>query len=429
MKKPFKLLAAMAIVASMFMPGGEVFAQDSLDDFKEEQIKHRGETFRVLITANSEQEVQQLQQSFELRNEFEDHSFTADVTEKEFQALKNMPHITVEKVEILSIQMEPSSLIVSDEVDAAAASQSVPWGIKAIYNDNNLTSTSGGSNIRIAVLDTGVNVNHSDLYYTSEQCKDFTQQAPIVNNTCTDRNGHGTHVAGTALGDGGDDKKGVYGVAPNAKLWAYKVLNDSGSGYADDIANAIRHVADQASSQRVKAIINMSLGSNGESSLITNAVNYANDRGVLVVAAAGNDGYSPGSIDYPAALPSVIAVANLENRLENGTYRVANSSSRGYTSSAGDYVIQRGDIELSAPGTSIFSTWYNGGYATISGTSMATPHVAGLAAKVWAENPSFTNAQLRANLQNRAKSYDILGGYYAGIGDDIASGFGFARVR
>ncbi|MBO1913812.1 S8 family serine peptidase, partial [Microvirga sp. 3-52] len=108
---------------------------------------------------------------------------------------------------------------------------------------------------------------------------------------------------------------------------------------------------------------------------------------------------------------------------------VANSSSRGYTATAGDYVIQKGDVEISAPGTAIFSAWNNGGYATISGTSMASPHVAGLAAKIWAENPSFTNVQLRANLQNRAKAYDIRGGYYAGTNDDIASGFGFARVK
>ncbi|MFS0689501.1 S8 family peptidase [Sporosarcina sp. 179-K 8C2 HS] len=429
MKKPLKVLAALAIVASMLGPAGSVYAKDDFRDFKEDQMKQRGETFRVLITAKNEQELQQLQQSYELRNAFAGHSYTTDVTAKEFEALQNMPHITVEKVEVLSIQIDPSSLKVNDEMEAAAASQSVPWGIKAIYNDSNLTNTTGGSNVKIAVLDTGVNVNHNDLYYNAEQCKDFTQREPLVNNSCSDRNGHGTHVAGTALGEGGDDRRGVYGVAPNSKLWAYKVLNNAGSGYADDIANAIRHAADQATAQKVKVVINMSLGSNGESSLITDAVNYAYNHGVLVVAAAGNDGYSPGSIDYPAALPSAIAVANLENQLENGTYRVANSSSRGHSSTAGDNIIQTGDVELSAPGTAIFSTWNNGGYATISGTSMATPHVAGLAAKVWAENPSFTNVQLRTNLQNRAKSYDILGGYFAGTGDDIASGFGFARVR
>ncbi|HJF34220.1 MAG TPA: S8 family peptidase [Sporosarcina psychrophila] len=429
MKKSMKLIASTVFAACMLIPATGVGAQDDFKDFKEKQMSQRGETFRVMIETTGLAEVTAAQEGLEIRNQFDTNLFTTDVTEKEFSFLQNMPNLKVEKVPVLSIQIDPSSLKISDEVDAAAASQSIPWGIKAIYNDNNLSQTAGGNNIRIAVLDTGVNVKHADLYYNAEQCKDFTQAPALVNGSCTDNQGHGTHVAGTALGEGGDDRRGVYGVAPSAKLWAYKVLGDNGTGYADDIANAIRHVADQASAQGVKAVINMSLGSNGEASLITNAVNYAYSKGVLIVAAAGNDGYAEGSIDYPAALPNTIAVANLENKIENGTYRVADSSSRGVTRTAGDYVIQKFDVEISAPGTAIFSAWNNGGYATISGTSMATPHVAGLAAKVWAENPGYTNVQLRTNLQNRAKANDIRSGYYAGTGDDIASGFGFARVR
>ncbi len=411
---------------------GASASQNSYDlgELKGKQKSFRGETFRVLIDTTDSNVSAIAMAGIEVRNQFGGNSFTSDVTEKEFQALKSIPGVKVEKVEILSIQVDQDSLKLSNDVGTTAASQSIPWGIKAIYNDNYLTQTSGGNNVRIAILDTGVNIKHADLYYNAEQCKDFTQaRATLVDGTCTDRQGHGTHVTGTALAEGGDDRKGVYGVAPNAKIWAYKVLGDNGSGYADDIANAIRHVADQASALNVKTVINMSLGSSGESSLITNAVNYAYSKGVLIVAAAGNSGYAPGSINYPAALPTAIAVANLENVIQNSTYRVANTSSRGYTATAGDYVIQKGDVEISAPGTAIFSTWSNGGYATISGTSMASPHVAGLAAKIWAENPSYTNVQLRANLQNRARAYDIRGGHYAGTGDDIASGFGFARVR
>ena len=432
MKNAIKIIAGVLLTISLLIPTSGVSAQDNFEYFKEskeKQMSQRGETFRVLIETTGSAVSASVMAVVEIRNQFEENSFTTDVTEKEFRALKSIPGVKVKKVDILSIQIDPDSLKLSDEVGTTAASQSIPWGMKAIYNDNNLTQTSGGNNVRIAILDTGVNVGHADLYYNAEQCKDFTQATPLVNGTCTDRQGHGTHVAGSALAEGGDDRRGVYGVAPNAKIWAYKVLGDDGSGYADDIANAIRHVADQASGLSVKTVINMSLGSSSESSLITNAVNYAYSRGVLVVAAAGNSGYAAGTIGYPAAVPTAIAVANLENRTENGTYRVANTSSRGFTGTAGDYIIQKGDVEISAPGTAIFSTWNNGGYATISGTSMASPHVAGLAAKIWAENPSYTNAQLRANLQNRAKAYDIRGGYYAAAGDDIASGFGFARVK
>lgn len=424
-----KVIVSTLLAASILLPVSMVQAQESFKDFKEHQMSKKGETFRVLIETTSSVEATVTEEGLAVRNQFSNNVFTTDVTEKEFRVLQNTPHLKIERVPKLSIQIDPGSLKVSDEVNAAAAAQSIPWGIKAIYNDSYLTQTSGGSGVRIAVLDTGVNIKHPDLYSNSEQCKDFTQSAALVNGTCTDKQGHGTHVAGTAVGEGGDDRKGVYGVAPGAKLWAYKVLGDNGSGYSDDIANAIRHVADQATSQKVKVVINMSLGSSGESSLITNAVNYAYGKGVLIVAASGNSGYAAGSIGYPAALPNAVAVANLENKIENGTYRVANSSSRGVTRSAGDYIIQKSDVEISAPGTAIFSAWYNGGYATISGTSMATPHVAGLAAKVWSENPAYTNIQLRTNLQNRAKSNDIRGGYYAASGDDIASGFGFARVK
>lgn len=432
MKNVLKLIAGILLTISLFIPTSGVSAQESSKDFKgfkEKQMSQQGEKFRVVIETSGSAISSSVMSGLEIRNQFEENQFTTDVTEKQFRALNSIPGVKVEKVEILSIQVDKDSLKLIDEVGATAASQSIPWGMKAIYNNNNLTQTSGGNNVRIAVLDTGVNVGHADLYYNAEQCKDFTQNTNLVNGTCTDRQGHGTHVAGSALAEGGDDRKGVYGVAPNSKVWAYKVLGDDGTGYSDDIANAIRHAADQASAQRVKVVINMSLGSAGESSLITNAVNYAYNKGVLIVAAAGNSGYSEGSIGYPAALPSAIAVANLENRAENGTYRVANSSSRGFTRTAGDFVIQKGDVEISAPGSGIFSTWHNGGYATISGTSMASPHVAGLAAKIWAENPSYTNVQLRRNLQNRAKANDIRGGYYAKAGDDIASGFGFARVN
>ncbi|MGM9949620.1 MAG: S8 family peptidase [Lysinibacillus sp.] len=393
------------------------------------------ETFRVYVEANNKSVKSSLKAQYSARWELTENGFSTEMNEKQFEALQKNKNVTVTKVPVVTLDtmdLENDSMVenkVPDFSIAARASQQIPWGIKAIYNDNNLTSTSGGSNINIAVLDTGVNTSHPDLVNNVEQCKDFTGATTLINNSCTDRNGHGTHVAGSALADGGSDKSGVYGVAPDADLWAYKVLTDSGSGYSDDIAAAIRHAADQATATRTKTIINMSLGASANNSLISSAVNYAYSKGVLIIAAAGNSGYSQGSIGYPAALTSAIAVASLENVQQNGTYRVANYSSRGYASTAGDYVIQQGDVEISAPGSSIYSTWYNGGYNTISGTSMATPHVSGLAAKIWAENPSWSHTQLRSNLQTRAKAVDIKGGYGAATGDDYASGFGFARVR
>ncbi|SDM40611.1 subtilisin [Psychrobacillus sp. OK028] len=428
MNKAKSLLLSLALIGSLTVPmQGTSFAGATSSDSVD--AVNGTETFRVYVESNSKSTKNNLKNQYQARWELTENGFSTNMNQKQFDALQKNKNVTVTKVDKVTLDTE----VRSTEFETMAGeypTHQTPWGIKAIYNNTNLTTTSGGSGINIAVLDTGVNINHYDLTNTVEQCKNFTAtSAPIVDNSCNDANGHGTHVAGSALADGGSDGAGIYGVAPDADLWAYKVLGDNGSGYSDDIAGAIRHVADQAVATGTKTVINMSLGSSASDSLITSAVNYAYSKGVLIVAAAGNSGPAQGSIGYPGALVNAIAVAALENRQQNGTYRVADFSSRGYGSTDGDYVIQQGDVEISAPGAAIYSTWNNGGYNTISGTSMATPHVAGLAAKIWSQNPTWSHTQLRTNLQNRAKAVDIKGGIGATTGDDYASGFGFARVQ
>ncbi|PPA69451.1 S8 family peptidase [Jeotgalibacillus proteolyticus] len=420
MRKSKKVFMSILLSFSLVMPALSVSAEDVTKD--------SAEKFRVYVEAPNKTMKSSVKEQYKARWDLTENGFSTEMTEKQFQALQKNKNLSVTRVQEVTIDTDVRAS--AKKVGTMAVpTQQITWGMKAIYNNANLTATSGGQGINVAVLDTGVAISHPDLSNRAKQCKDFTQSNPLVNGTCTDVNGHGTHVAGTALADAGSDKRGIYGVAPSANLWAYKVLGNNGSGYSDDIAAAIRHAADQAASTGTKTVINMSLGSAGNDSLISSAVSYAYSRGVLVVAAAGNSGSREGTIGYPGALTQAVAVAALENRQENGTYRVADFSSRGYRSTAGDYVIQQGDVEISAPGASIYSTWPNGGYNTISGTSMATPHVAGLAAKVWAANPGWTNAQLRTNLQNRARAVDIKGGIGAATGDDYASGFGFARVN
>ena len=419
MKNPKKIFMSVLLIASLAMPtmGASAATESS----------NGGEKFRVYVETSNASTKSSLKNNYKVRWELTENGFSTEMTEKQFNALQKNKNVQVTRVQLLSLDTEVRAT--ESQVSAAEyPSHQTPWGIKAIYNNSSQTSTSGGQGINIAVLDTGVNINHYDLTNTVEQCKNFTGSTTVISG-CNDAHGHGTHVAGSALADGGSDKAGIYGVAPDADLWAYKVLGDNGSGYSDDIAAAIRHVADQAVATGTKTVINMSLGSAGNDSLISSAVTYAYNKGVLVVAAAGNSGPNQGTIGYPGALVNAVAVAALENVQQNGTYRVANFSSRGYASTDGDYYINQGDIEISAPGAAIYSTWNNGGYNTISGTSMATPHVAGLAAKIWAQNPGWSHTQLRANLQNRAKNYDIKGGYGATTGDDYASGFGFARVN
>ncbi|WML47125.1 S8 family serine peptidase [Neobacillus sp. PS3-34] len=393
------------------------------------QQTDKQESYRVYIQGSGAAQAK-AKTDYGVRWDFGSKGFTTTVNASQYQALLNNKNLSIEKVPEVNAGQVIKEKAQGGGTVAALPSDQTPWGIQAIYNDPAIAKTSGGTGVKVAVLDTGVLKTHRDLTGSLEQCKDFSQmKSPLVEGSCSDGNGHGTHVSGTVLANGGTDGLGIYGVAPEAKLWSYKVLNDRGSGYSDDIASAIQTVADQATALGVHVVISMSLGSSTKSSLISDAVDYAYGKGVLVVAAAGNDGSADNTIGYPGALVNAVAVAALENVQENGTYRVADFSSRGNSATDGDYVIQERDVEVSAPGRAIESTWNDGTYNTISGTSMATPHVSGLAAKIWAANPSWNNSQLRTELQNRAKQYDIKGGISAAAGDDNASGFGFARVK
>lgn len=412
---------SLAMGVSMFATGA--FGADSSESQN---------TYRVLIQGPSSEKAKVKDQYGERWN-FGSEGFTTEVNGNQYQALLNNKNLKVTRVEQLTLEarVESNGKGKGDyTVQAAYPSDQTPWGIQAIYNDNNITYTTGGDGIKVAVLDTGINRNHIDLTDNVEQCKDFTQtSSSMVNGSCTDRQGHGTHVAGTAVANGGYDGAGIYGVAPQAELWGYKVLGDNGSGYSDDIAGAIRHAADEGVRTGSKVVISMSLGSSGKDTMIASAVDYAYGKGALVVAAAGNSGPSANTIGYPGALVNAVAVASLDNTFVNGTHKVSDFSSRGNPNTDGDYVIQEKDIEVSAPGGGIYSTAVDGNYTTMSGTSMATPHISGLAAKLWSSNKAWSNAQLRSEIQRRAKLYDIKGGTGAATGDDYASGFGFPRVK
>lgn len=291
-------------------------------------------------------------------------------------------------------------------------SDQTPWGIETVYNDPIITKTSGGDKVKVAVLDTGVLVSHPDLKNRIAQCKDFTAaRFPVIDGKCEDKNGHGTHVAGIIAADAGSDGKGIYGVAPAAKLFVYKICSASGLCYADDIALAIRLAVDQGVN-----VINMSFGADVESQLLADAVNYADSKGVLLVAAAGNDGPFEASIDYPGAQAETIAVGALNQNKD-----VTEWSSRGINTTTVPYVVEEKDIEFAAPGENVESTWNNGGYVILSGTSMASPFVAGLAARYWqmtAEDPARATRGFLHNL-----ALDLLP-----IGDDDGSGFGLLTV-
>lgn len=305
-----------------------------------------------------------------------------------------------------------SEKIRTSEAARKLPSDQTPWGIEVVYNDPLITKTSGGENVKVAVLDTGVLINHLDLKRRVSQCKDFTNfRYPVVDGKCEDKNGHGTHVAGVIAADGAADGKGIYGVAPAAKLMIYKVCGANGLCYADDISTAIRLAADLGAN-----VINMSFGADSPIPLINDAINYAASRGVLPVAAAGNDGPFDNSLDYPGAYASVIGVGAIDQSI-----LVTEWSSRGNNASTSPFIVEAGDIEFAAPGENIESTYNNGGYVILSGTSMSSPFIAGLAAKFWQASAISPAQATRDFLHGLA--HDLLP-----AGDDNASGFGLPYI-
>lgn len=302
-------------------------------------------------------------------------------------------------------------------------SEQVPAGIRTTYGDSELERPSGGAGSTVAVVDTGVDKTHPDLENRITLCRDFTGDS-VRRGSCTDRNGHGTHVAGTIAADGGSDDLGIYGVAPKAEIYAFKACRDDGSCGAGPLAQAVRTATDEGAD-----VIVLSLGGRTEPR-IQAATEYATENGALVVAASGNNGPNTGSILYPAAHPNVIAVGAVEANRRTGApdgYRVPDFSARGVDDPFSEEA--DGSLEVAAYGVDVLSPVPGREYGIKTGTSMATPHVAGLLAKILAASPASSSvAERRSELHYRASRYDVTEGRHARAGYDPAAGFGIPTV-
>jgi thermitase len=244
---------------------------------------------------------------------------------------------------------------------------------------------------KVGIVDTGILSSHEDLAGKTADCGQSVAGG-ISAGACVDDNGHGTHVAGTIAGIA-NNGRGVAGVAFNSPLSICKALSGPlGQGTTADVASCITWLTD-----RGVRVISMSLGG-GAATTLRNAVRYAAQRNVLLVAAAGNDGSA--TLHYPAAYAEVVSVAATDSRDVRATFSNANA-----------------DVEIAAPGVAIVSTYNDGGYRSLTGTSMATPHVSGVAAVIRTRNPALTAAQARAKLD---ASVDDKGA----AGRDSAYGFG-----
>lgn len=282
--------------------------------------------------------------------------------------------------------------------------QTVPTGVRRIFAGGNGTEAGDNANLDIdgiddervdvdvAIIDTGIDLTHTDLnVVASTNCTGGGPFGGGCGSGGDDDNGHGTHVAGTVAAL--DNGIGVVGVAPGARLHAVKVLRADGSGYLSWIVAGIDWVTARASTIEVA---NMSLGCECTSAAMNEAITRSVVEGVTYAVAAGNSD-ADAATHSPANHPDVITVSALADfdGLPGGegasTCRadeddtLANFSNFGAT------------VEIAAPGVCILSTWNDGGYNTISGTSMASPHVAGAAA-VLAASAAYSPTDIGATL-------------------------------
>ena len=279
--------------------------------------------------------------------------------------------------------------------------QKLPWGVDRVEADL-VWSTTSGDPVKVAVIDTGIDTSHPDLLANIKG----GYSAVAYTTSYADDNGHGTHVAGTIAA--ANNTVGVVGVAPMADLYGVKVLDRQGSGYLSDIIEGI-----QWSTSNGINVINMSLGTSTYSATFDAACQAAIGSGVTIVAAAGNSGPGEGTVGYPAKFAGVIGVSAIDS-----SNAIASFSSRG------------DGVDIAAPGVSIYSTYKGRKYSTLSGTSMASPHVAGAAAlvlttPVGTDDLDADGAWDPAEVQNRlTRTAADLGA----AGYDTAYGWGMVRA-
>ncbi|WP_329425615.1 S8 family serine peptidase [Streptosporangium sp. NBC_01495] len=300
-----------------------------------------------------------------------------------------------------AIARDPQVQFVQPDGVVSISAQTLPTGVNRVDAELSPTAAINGVdtrvNVDVAIIDTGIQLTHPDLNVYTAGAKNCN-----TGTSANDGNGHGTHVAGTvgAL----DNTSAVVGVAPGARLWPVRVLNNSGSGSWSQVICGIDYVTAHASEIEVA---NMSLGGLGaDDGNCGNTNNDAMHRAIcaavaagvtFVVAAGNNNANSSGSV--PAAYDEVITVSALAdfNGLPGGG--AAPTCYSDVDDTFANFSNDGADVDLIAPGVCILSTWTGSGTGTISGTSMASPHVAGGAALYKAVNPAATPAAVKSALQ------------------------------
>jgi len=254
--------------------------------------------------------------------------------------------------------------------------RSQQWALNQTSFEKAWTATRG-SGVTVAVIDTGIDAAHQDLGSVVLPGIDYVDPA---RDGRYDPDGHGTHVAGIIAAHV-NNAVGIDGAAPGVQILPVRVLDASGSGSASNVAKGIIWATDHGA-----RVINLSLGG-GKSEGLRQALQYANAKQVVVVSAGGNNAQAGNAPMYPAAYPEAIAVASIDSNLAHSAF-----------SNTGRY------LDVSAPGEGIVSSWgtSNTAYADASGTSMATPYAAAVAALIIATTPKLSASRVKQIMRNTA---------------------------
>lgn len=304
------------------------------------------------------------------------------------QTYQHLPAVAVsaDSQTVKDLKQDPDILYVEDNVSFQAAggsdirplsaaqssSYALPqWDIEPTQVKQAWKEGLTGKKVKVAVIDSGI-YPHDDLSIAGGY------SAVSYTSSYKDDNGHGTHVAGIIAAK--HDGYGIDGIAPDVRLYAVKALDRKGAGDLKSLLKAI----DWSIANKMD-IINMSLGTNADSKILHDAVDKAYKKGIVIVAAAGNDGNKK-PVNYPGAYSSVTAVSASTEK--NGLAAFSTTGKQ---------------IEFAAPGTNITSTYLNQMYATADGTSQAAPHVTGMFALLRQKYPEETNTQLRQQMQQNVK--------------------------
>ncbi|GIO85736.1 hypothetical protein J25TS5_26680 [Paenibacillus faecis] len=337
------------------------------------------------------------EESVEVNHEFDTiPAVSATVTPADLKELVNDPNIAL---------IERNITFRTTDADFKAASDPIPleqseWSFQAVRPTTMWNQGYTGTGVKVAVIDSGILTTHPELTVAGGiSTVDYT-------NDYTDDNGHGTHVAGIIAAKSNGNAR--VGIAPDVQLYAVKAMDQTGNGTLQDVLEGMDWAI-----QNDMDIVNVSLGTDTDSTILHNMMDQAYNAGILIVGSAGNsqvDDYgvpvplTTPTVNYPAKYSSVIAVAAVDK-----------DNRRGDFSSVGD------EVEVAAPGVAVLSTYVKGdgtpGYALSNGTSQAAPHVSGMLALLKQAHPAMSNVQLREELKKYA--VDL-----GSPGRDIEFGFG-----